>query len=85
MARFTVSRTYTMEKSEVREIAERIVRMFAQRVTMSGVRTRVTLSAGVASTEDLSVQSGGELMAAADAVLYKSKHAGKNIVMQARR
>ncbi len=63
------------------DIAQRIVRMFAQRIAALPIETPVTLSAGIASLHDESVSSGAELLARADEALYRSKNSGKNLVM----
>jgi diguanylate cyclase (GGDEF)-like protein len=68
---------------QARKIAERIVRMFAQQTAVANLPAPVTLSAGVASLDEVNAKSGAELMAQADAALYESKRRGKNLVRSA--
>ena len=68
---------------QARAIAERILRLFAQRMSIMNVKTPVTLSAGIASLHDVKAASGTELLAKADEALYQSKQSGKNTVVQA--
>jgi diguanylate cyclase (GGDEF)-like protein len=65
---------------EAYAIAERVIRLFARQIPAMGVKTPVTLSAGVASLRDVGASSGAELMAKADEALYRSKRGGKNLV-----
>ena len=66
-----------------RDIAERVVRMFAQQTATAKLPLPVTLSAGVASLDEINVRSGTELLSRADDLLYKSKRSGKNLVCSA--
>ena len=69
-----------------RQVAERIVRLFAQ-YTASVLQEcrQVTMSAGIASIgQHPYLASGRDLMAKADEALYEAKHAGKNAVVAAR-
>ncbi len=66
------------------EAADRVVRLFAQRMSVAQLPAQVTLSAGVAALDDVSAASGADLLAQADQALYRAKHAGKNQVASAR-
>jgi len=70
--------------AQAREIAERIVRLFARQTAVAKLPAPVTLSAGVASLDEVVATSGAELLAHADDALYRSKRGGKNVVQAAR-
>jgi len=62
-------------------VAERVceaVRNLGIPHSASDVSSNVTLSIGVATTVPARVKSTGELVAAADAALYRAKHAGRD-------
>ena len=63
-----------------RDTAERLIRLFAQRVATMNLPTPVSLSAGVATLETAGACNGENLLARADAALYQSKRAGRNTV-----
>jgi len=65
---------------QARAVVGRIVRMFAQRVTMMPISTVVTLSAGLANSATFPTSDVFELVRQADEALYQSKRAGKNLV-----
>lgn len=69
---------------QARVIAERLVRLFARQAAVAHLPAPVTLSAGVASLDEVAATSGAELLALADDALYRSKRAGKNLVQTAR-
>ncbi|MCB9849303.1 MAG: diguanylate cyclase [Phycisphaerales bacterium] len=68
---------------QARRIAERIIRMFGQKTAAAKLPTTVTLSAGIASLDEVNARSGAELMARADDALYISKNQGKNVAISA--
>lgn len=72
-----------MTAEEARAIAERVVRLFAQRFHGGDSAASVTLSAGLAALADHHVTSGAELLARADHALYDAKRSGKNAVQSA--
>jgi diguanylate cyclase (GGDEF)-like protein len=61
-------------------LAQRIVRLFAQRAKLIGVLPAVSMSAGVASLRASRARSAEQLVKLADAALYRAKRAGKNSV-----
>lgn len=66
------------------EVAERLRRLLSESAVTDGEqRIRVTLSAGVASTSELSVDSPNDLVHQADQALYQAKEAGRNLVRAA--
>jgi diguanylate cyclase (GGDEF)-like protein len=69
--------------AQARSIAERLVRLFAQQATAAKLPGHVTLSAGVASLDEIGAASGAELLARADDALYRAKRGGKNIALSA--
>ncbi len=66
--------------AQARGIAERVVRLFAQRTATMNLPARVTLSAGVATLAGVQEKSGKALIEKADAALYQAKRHGKNEV-----
>ncbi len=68
---------------QANSIAERIVRLFAQYAGRLGQSPAVSLSAGIATLRSTEGADGGELLAAADAALYRAKGQGKNSVSTA--
>jgi len=69
--------------AQARLIAERIVRLFAQQAVTAKLPAPVTLSAGVASLDEVEAGSGAELLARADDTLFRSKRGGKNMALSA--
>jgi diguanylate cyclase len=68
------------------KIAERLRDSIAsQTMVIDGKKTQVTASFGVASFPAAGIQSIGDLLKAADAALYKAKHAGRNRVVATRK
>ncbi len=68
------------------KIAERLRDSIAsQTMSIDGKKTQVTASFGVASFPAKGIQSIGDLLKAADAALYKAKHAGRNRVVATRK
>ena len=61
-------------------LAERLVRLFGQRAGLLNVGAPVSMSGGVASLRASRVQTGHELLQAADAALYRAKRGGKDAV-----
>lgn len=66
-------------------LADRIVRLFAQQASLLKTRPHPTLSAGVASVRQCGAASARELLELADAALYQAKREGKNAVRAAAR
>lgn len=65
-------------------IAERMRQAVAsQQETVNGAELRLTISAGVASTDQFPQASAEELISRADGALYAAKDAGRNCVVQA--
>jgi diguanylate cyclase (GGDEF)-like protein len=65
--------------ARVLQIADRIVKLFAQRIATLAMPVNVTLSAGVASLRDTGSKCAAALLARADEALYAAKAAGKNM------
>ncbi len=65
---------------EAKQIADRLVKLFAQYAGKLREKTNVSISAGVASLRPGGAASGHELVASADAALYAAKRGGKNMV-----
>ncbi len=63
-----------------RQITERILKLFAQSVSLIDLTKSVTLSAGIASRKDDRCDDGWQLISKADAALYAAKRKGKNAV-----
>ncbi len=59
------------------ETADRLIKLLSQRASFFKVKPPVTMSAGVASLNYHTPRTGAELLAAADAGLYRAKRAGK--------
>lgn len=65
---------------EAKQIAERLVKLFAQYTGKLKEKTNVSISAGVASLRPGGATTGYDLVASADAALYAAKRGGKNTV-----
>ncbi len=61
-------------------LAERLVRLFGQKAGLLNVGAPVSMSGGVASMRASRVQTGHDLLQAADAALYRAKRRGKDAV-----
>ncbi|WP_144290361.1 sensor domain-containing phosphodiesterase [Chitinilyticum litopenaei] len=64
---------------QVRKLAEALRNAARKGVTIDGLETRPTISAGFALYPD-NAESGEELLSAADHTMYHAKHAGRNNV-----
>jgi diguanylate cyclase (GGDEF)-like protein len=60
------------------KLADRIVRLFAQKTSLCEARPQPTLSAGAASTNHSGARTGKELVELADIAMYQAKVDGKN-------
>ena len=65
------------------DVGGRIVRLFAQYAAPLGGRERLSMSAGVASLQEDRPETGADLLAMADAALYRVKGRGKNAIAAA--
>lgn len=66
--------------ADAESVAERTIRLFAQRAKLMDVVPRPTMSAGVASLWKARVSTAQELLEAADEALYAAKRSGKDRV-----
>ena len=67
--------------ADCKEVAERLRRLFEETAVRDGEQEiRVTTSAGVAATPELTVDSPDQLVDLADQALYQAKEAGRNQV-----
>ncbi|MCB2227242.1 MAG: GGDEF domain-containing protein [Desulfarculaceae bacterium] len=71
-------------RNDCQQVAERLRRRLAESALKDGEQEiRITLSAGVASTPEVSVDSPNDLVSQADQALYQAKEAGRNQVRAA--
>jgi diguanylate cyclase (GGDEF)-like protein len=75
----------SVSAEEAAQIAERTIRMFAQRASLLQVKPKPTMSAGVASLLKHAARSPQDLLDLADQALYEAKRTGKSQVEAARR
>lgn len=70
------------DEVQAEAVADRIVRLFAQyAVVLPRAEKALSISAGVASTQERQFESGLELIAHTDTALYQAKAAGRNTVV----
>jgi diguanylate cyclase (GGDEF)-like protein len=66
-------------------VAERVrARVEKARASWAGAAAKVSLSVGIASSEDASLMTPEALLEAADRALYEAKHAGRDRIVVAR-
>lgn len=67
--------------ADAAHLAQRIIKMFAQRTDSLPASPRVTVSAGVASMQTHGADCGASLLEEADKALYQAKRKGRNQVV----